>query len=116
MANPSKRKGSLWEGTVRDFLNDSGAFAHTVQRAPLWGALDRGDLLNTGAFTFECKATKSIDLASFVDEAEVEAKNAGTRWGAAVIKRRNHTTEKAYVCMTLRAFIEMLRELPLELR
>lgn len=116
MSSPSRRKGSSWESAVRDFLNASGVFAHKVQRAPLWGAADQGDLLNTGAITFECKATKTLDLASFVNEAEVEAKNAGTRWGAAVVKRRNHMTGKAYVVMTLEAFTDLIGELPLEHR
>lgn len=116
MSNPSKRKGSMWESTVRDYLNDSGAFVNTVQRAPLWGSSDRGDLLNTGQVTWECKAVKEISLARFVDEAETEARNAGTRWGVTVIKRRNHQTSKAYVAMTLQTFIDILKELPLEYR
>lgn len=116
MSNPSKRKGSLWESTVRDYLNDSGVFANTVQRAPLWGSSDKGDLLNTGSITWELKATKTIDLARFVTEAEAEARNAGTRWGVACIKRRNHTTGKAYVVLTLDTFLDLLKEIPIEHR
>lgn len=101
---------------MRDYLNESGVFRNKVQRAPLWGTSDQGDLLNTGSFTFECKATKALDLASFVKEAEAESANAGTRWGAAVIKRRNHTTANAYVVMTLRAFVDLIKELPIEHR
>lgn len=111
MSNPSKRKGSAFEVALRDYLNAAGVFRSPVQRAPSWGTLDKGDLLNTGSFTVEAKAVKQIDLSRFVDEAEVEAANAGTRWGVAVIKRRNHSIEKAYVAMTLRTFTDILKEL-----
>lgn len=113
MANPSRRKGTTFEVTVRDYLNDSGVFTQKVERAPLWGAADQGDLLNTGAFAVECKATKSIDLSAFVDQAEKEAANAGKRWGVAVIKRRRKSTEKAYVAMTLQTFVDIVRRLPI---
>lgn len=112
MSSPSKRKGTAWERAVADHLNTRGPFRRKVERSPLWGAADQGDLLNTGQFTFECKALKVIDLASGVTEAEREAVNAGTRWGVLVNKRRNHPTGKAYVTMTLDAFIDLIGELP----
>ena len=101
---------------MRDFLNDRGVFVSKVQRAPLWGSADQGDLLNTGAFVLELKAVKDITLSKFVDEAEREAENAGARWGAAVIKRRNHQTQKAYVVMTLEQWVDLIKELPVEHR
>lgn len=116
MSNPSRRRGTSFESAVRDYLNATGTFPGTVQRAPLWGAADAGDLLNTGQVTFECKAVKTITLADFVDQAESESKNAGTRWGAAVIKRRQKSTKDAYVVMTLESFIDLLGELPMEFR
>lgn len=116
MSTPSRRKGTTFESAVRDYLNASQAFANTVQRAPLWGAADAGDLLNTGEFTFELKAVKSITLADFLDQARTEAKNAGTRWGAAVIKRRNKSIKDSYVVMALEDYLDMIGELPVEYR
>jgi hypothetical protein len=116
LSTPSRRKGTTFESAVRDYLNSLGVFSNVVQRAPLWGASDAGDLLNTGEWTFEVKNCKTITLADFVDQAEKEAKNAGTRWGAAVIKRRNKSTRDAYVVMSMAAFTDMIGELPVELR
>lgn len=116
MSNPSRQKGTAYEVRVRDYLNDSGVFSSKVQRAPLWGSADQGDLLNTGSFTFELKAVKQIDLAKFVNEAQAESAAAGTRWGVAVVKRRNHTIEKSYVVMTLEDFVDLIGALPSELR
>lgn len=113
MSSPraNKVKGSQYEGAIRDYLNDEGAFGGHVERAPRWGALDRGDLVNTGRFTVEVKNCKSIDLATFVDEAEVENVNSGRDWPVVFVKRRMRPVSDSYVVMPAWAFAELVREL-----
>jgi hypothetical protein len=72
-----------------------------AERRRLHGRFDKGDLINTGDWTLECKNEKVIQWSAALREAEIEAKHAGTRWHAAVINRRNHSTDQAYVVMTL---------------
>lgn len=109
MSNPSKRKGSAWETTLRDYLIDSG---FDTVRNTTNGAFDIGDLamrVNGKHYVVEAKATKQIDLAGFVTEAFVEADNYATLnklppadvFPVVIVKRRNHGTPKAYVVMEL---------------
>lgn len=107
----NKTKGSLWERTVADYLNSEGAFGGHVERAPRWGALDKGDLLNTGRFTVECKAVKEITLSTFVDEAEIENVNTGRDWPLVIIKRRMRPPSDAYCVLPAWALVEIVREL-----
>lgn len=106
----AKAKGRTHENDVAEALNNSGLF-HNVERRRLQGVLDKGDLTNTGPFTVECKNTKTIDLASAVDEAEREAVNAGTPYGIAVVKRRMKAVNKSYVVLSLDCFLRLLRDL-----
>lgn len=105
MSAANKAKGTRFEREVADYLR---IFFPKAERAPRWGSVDKGDLVNTGPFTFECKAVRSIDLASFVDQANVEAKNANTPYGVAVVKRRNKSIGDAYVVMDLDTFCCMV--------
>jgi Holliday junction resolvase len=106
MSNPSKQKGTAFETGVKKALEAAGFDA---RRMPLSGAKDVGDLnvhihSEKGAaykIVLECKATKSIDLASAVTEANKECDNAEADFGFAVIKRRMKSINDAYVVMTL---------------
>lgn len=103
MTNPSGRR---WENAVIEYLR---AVWPDMDRGVKHGRFDKGEFVNTGHWTLECKATKSIDLSQALDQAEVERKHNGTMWCAAVIKRRNHDRGKAYVVMTLEQFRDLLR-------
>jgi hypothetical protein len=104
MTNPA---GRLWENKVRDYLCD---VFPGMDRAVKHGRFDKGEFINTGDWTLECKATKAIDLSGALDQAVVEQKHNGTKWHAAIIKRRNHDREKAYVVMTLAQFKDLLMQ------
>jgi Holliday junction resolvase len=110
MANPSKRKGTAWERAVQDYLNEAGVW---TRRMPPSGSKDVGDLQaedrDGDLFIVECKATKAIDLAGAVKEAQVEAENAGATYGVAAIKRRQKGVAEGYVVMTLADFAELVR-------
>lgn len=108
MANPSKHKGSRFEKDVVDFLAVNG-FPYAERRA-LEGINDRGDIAGVPGVVLECKATREIDLATAVNEAEREAANAGVDIFAAVIKRRQKPTSEAYAVMPLRKFVELIRD------
>lgn len=116
MSTYSSRTGTEWESRLADFLTERGTFGGEVFRAPRWGAKDKGDLVNTGDFCFEAKATKAIDLAGFLTETEVERENAGRRWGVCVVKRRNHNIRKAYAVMPLDQLLDLIEALSLETR
>lgn len=112
----ASRTGSEWEARIASRLTQRKTFGGEVFRAPKWGAKDKGDLVNTGDFVFEAKATRSIDLSGFLDETETERVNAGRRWGVCVIKRRNHEAGKAYAVMQLDQFLDLVEALSLETR
>lgn len=116
MSTYSRRTGSDWEARLASHLTSRNTFGGEVFRAPRWGAQDKGDLVNTGDFVFEAKATKAIDLAGFLKETETERQNANRRWGVCVIKRRNHPTGKAYAVMELDLLLDLIEALSLEVR
>ena len=80
MTNRAKQKGTQFETAVARFLaEETGAW---VERRALSGTADKGDLIGDGALAdwcLEVKNHKAIDLASFVDQAETEARNAGSK-------------------------------------
>jgi hypothetical protein len=106
MSNPSKQKGTLFETEVAQFLQSTGH--PLVERRTLSGKNDRGDLSGIPNWTLELKSTKELDLAGAVDEARVEAINAGTLWYASIHKRRRKSIGEAYVVMPLMLFTRLL--------
>ena len=105
MSNPSKRKGTSFEVAVVDFLRTHGfPWAHRKVQA---GSNDEGDIQLSQHIVLECKSTKSITLASFVDEAVIEAQHADVPFGAAVVKRIGKNVSHAYVVMPLCDWVDM---------
>ena len=102
MTNPAGRK---WEVRVVDFLRP---VFPDMDRDRKRGRFDRGEFVGTGNWTFECKATRAMNLSEALDQAEREAEENKTNWYAAIMKRRNHATAKAYVVMPLGKFRELL--------
>lgn len=106
--NRSKRAGTKFETEVVRYLADHG-FPYAERRA-LRGTRDCGDIAGIPGVVLECKATKELDLAGALDEAEVERVNAGAELGVAVVKRRRKATAGAYVVMSLAAFCDLVAE------
>jgi len=107
----NKVKGTQFERALADYLNSEGAFGGHVERAPRWGSADKGDLVGTGRFCVEAKNCKTIDLSGFMNEAEVETKNAGKDWPLVIVKRRRRPVSDAYCVLPLWALAEIVREL-----
>jgi hypothetical protein len=99
MSSKSKIRGTRWESQVRDYLVAAGFVG--VERRALDGNKDRGDLLGIPLWTLEAKDEARITLAGYMDEARAEAKNAGTPYFAAIVKRRRKGTGEAYAVMPL---------------
>lgn len=107
MSSPSKKKGTAFERAVADYLNER--LPWLIDRMVLHGGQDRGDIIGVPDWVLECKATREFKLAQFVTEAEVEAGNAGVPFGAAVVKSPGRPVDDAFVVVSLRQFVEMVR-------
>lgn len=129
MANRSKAKGTAWESAVADYLNEQlGLYRESwkdgdrsvrwkdpmdpdnIRRQVQEGVADIGDL-GVRPFAGECKAEKSYDLASYVRQAEAEAKNAGMPFGVAYVKRPRARTEDGYAVTSIRTHAAIVRAL-----
>lgn len=102
--NKSKRKGSLFERQVADYIAQT---VPGVDRRVLRGNRDQGDIGGLPQWTLELKATREIDLAGAIDKARVEAKNAGTPYYAAIVKRRGKGVAAAYAVMTVEQWLAL---------
>jgi Holliday junction resolvase len=110
VANPAKRRGDQWERDVVEFLQAAGLAK--AERAYGAGRQDdRGDIAGVQDWVLECKNHKAMDLAGWMAEALVEQANAGTRFTAVVIKRRNKPAKDGYVVMSLEQLAGLIQEL-----
>ena len=108
MVNRPKIAGTRFETDVCNYLREHGF--PLAERRALSGGLDKGDIVNA-VHTYECKATKSIDLAAGLKETEIERTNAGTEFGFLIVKRRQKSTADAYAVMTLDQLCVILERL-----
>ena len=105
-------KGGAFERELMKYLREQG---HDVERLRLSGKEDEGDLLvrwpSGDRLVIEAKNVKAMDLAGWVKEAELEAKNYAEHRGtylpdwAVVHKRRGKGAADAYVTMPLREYL-----------
>jgi Holliday junction resolvase len=109
VSSANKAKGSQWERDVVSYFRASG-FPDAERRYGAGVREDKGDIRGVPGITLECKNQKSIDLAQFVAEAELEAQYNNTPYGAAVIKRRGKGVAAGYVVMSLQQFVLLLKE------
>lgn len=114
MTNRSKQKGTDFESLIRDYLKE--AWSDIVERMPLSGTDDRGDISNFRVggnsqhkIAIECKNVRSLSLAGWVKEAQDEAVNYGAVAGIVVHKReRKGQAGDQYLTMTLSDFLTIL--------
>lgn len=105
----AKKAGTSWESEIVRTLIEGG-WPH-AERRRLSGAYDRGDITGVAGVCIEAKNTNRIELASALDEANVEAVNAGAAIGAAWIKRRGRASARdGYVLIDGTTFMQLLKE------
>lgn len=100
------RNGAEFEWALARYLKEQGFFYAEPRRQG--GKYDRGDIAGIPDHVIEAKATRAIDLAGAMTEAETERKNAVEKWKVAIHKRRNHRIGKAYVTMELDQWVQYL--------
>ena len=108
MSNPSKQKGTKWETETLELIK---RLYPDAIRSPAWGSEDRVDLHGTGPFTIECKAVKSFNLSQFIEEAKVEAKNAGKEFPVVFLKRPRKSTAEGYAIMEIGTYINLIEKI-----
>ena len=105
----TNRKGPRFERLVADYLQGEGFLA--ADRRVKTGAKDKGDVTGIPDWTFELKDLATINLSQMVNEAIIEAANAGSTWFAGIQKRRGKNVRDSYVVMPLWLFARLLRRL-----
>jgi Holliday junction resolvase len=109
VTTPQKAKGSQFERDVAKYFTERG-FKNVERRYGAGATLDKGDIngLQHLGVIIECKNLKTITLASIVDEAVAEARNASLPYGVSVIKRRGKGAAHSYVVMELEQWVGLL--------
>lgn len=107
-ANANKAKGTRYESEIREFLNARG---FTVNRVAQMGRLDQGDLHGYPLHIIECKNVKSIDLPSFVRQADKEATNAGRPFGVAFVRKARGATADGYAVRSIGTDVRLINRL-----
>jgi hypothetical protein len=104
----ARDRGTAAETAVVRYLQEYG-FPFAERRA-LSGVKDRGDIAGLDHVVIEVKDQKALRLAEFVDEATVEARNAGGfTLGVVWHKRPGRGNPRDwYVTMTGDVFLEFL--------
>lgn len=107
MVNRSKIKGTAWESQIVDYLRTRG-WPH-VERRALAGNADRGDLAGLPGVVIEAKSCARLELAAWLDEAEVEKRNDKADVGLVWFKRKGRTSPGAgYVLMSGEQLVSLL--------
>ena len=110
MSNRSKQKGTFFESLFVAYLVLRGL--NDAERRALHGNTDRGDVAGVEDWTFEVKNRKTLDIPGAIDEARLEAANAGTRWYAAIVKRpRKGDAAEAIAAMPASLLVDLIKEL-----
>lgn len=104
----SRAKGTAAETAVVRWLREHG-FPFAERRA-LAGNKDRGDIAGVGGWALEVKSCRRMELAVWMDEAQVEGANDGTSMYAVIHKRIGKGDPGAwYVTLPLSVFAEVIK-------
>lgn len=90
----AKKAGTAFENLIADCLRDRLRDS-TIQRAPRWGAVDKGDIVNVRIggrpIVIQTKDVARLDLPGWTTAAKVQAVRADALAGVVVHKRRGTT-------------------------
>ena len=105
----AKQAGTAWETAIVRTLVERG-WVH-AERRRLAGAADKGDIAGIPGIAIEAKNTNRLALSEAVDQANLEAANAGAAHGIAWLKRKGKTSPlDGYVVMDGATFLNLLKE------
>lgn len=102
----SKQKGTKFETECVRYMQERGM--ETVGRQILTGNRDIGDIAGIPGWVIECKNTNSANWAAWMDETEVERRNAGADFGLLVVRRRMKSIELAYAVLPLHKAVTLI--------
>lgn len=104
----SRQKGTSFETLIKEYFISKGLKAH---RNPLSGSKDVGDVwIENISAVFECKNCVKLNLSGWIEETEVERKNAGRRFGFTIFKRKGKgRAEDQYALMPVSTLVELLK-------
>ncbi len=105
--NAAKQKGTAFEAAIVDYLNEHGWTR--AERRALNGAQDRGDIAGIAGLVIEAKNCKTLDLAGWLTELEVEIANDHATTGVVVAKRRGKNVSQAYAILSFGSYCELLK-------
>lgn len=112
MSNPAKRRGTAFESSARDAMNEFFRGRHGLKayRPAQAGHLDTGDLNGVSPFIVQAKAY--ADTATALREgmagAARQALVAGEPYGVALLKRARRPVADAAAVMRLQDFARVL--------
>lgn len=108
MVNKNKRLGDDAERGVRDYLQLRGIPA---ERVPAGNSADIADIWVPRIWwpAIQVKNHARLDLAGWVDDVEIQARNANRSTGIVVHKRRGKGNPAAwYTTMSLKTFVDLM--------
>lgn len=104
----SKHRGTAAETAIVNYLQDNG-FPY-AERRTLSGNKDKGDIAGVPGVVIEAKDCVRVEPAAWLDEATVEAANAGASVACVWFKRRGKSNPgKWFVLMSGETFVELVR-------
>lgn len=106
----SKDRGTRWETAVVTFLREQGVQAYRPAQS---GARDVGDVHGVSPFVIQAKNWRDVTsaLREGVDGAQIQARNAGETYGAAIVKRARKPVGEAYAVMRLEDLAALILQL-----
>jgi len=112
----AKKAGTAFESLIakglREALGDN-----TIERAPRWGSVDKGDIINvtidTHPIVIQAKDVARLALPSWTEQARVQAANARALVGLVVHKRVGTTDPmKQWVSCTVEDLVALITKTP----
>lgn len=108
----AKKAGTAFETLIADCLR-TALRDNAIQRAPRWGAKDKGDIVNVKIggkpLVIETKDVARQDLPSWTAEAKVESVNAEALAGIVIHKRRGTTDPmRQWVTFTVAELVALI--------
>ena len=108
----AKQAGAAFESLVAQGLRDALG-DNNIQRAPRWGAVDKGDIVNLRVhgkqIVSQCKDVARVDLPAWTKAAKLQCVNAEALAGIVIHKRRGTRNPlEQWVTMTLSELVAIL--------